>query len=188
MNHSLLIFAIIFFTVFNINMNAQEDKRLIFDFEINAPIEKVYQTWTSTEGIRTFFAPDGKVELKSFGKFHIYFFPDAPEGQRGSENNVVLSFEENKMFSFTWDFPPSLLSLRENQRTVVLIRFIKLDENRTRILFIQSGWGSSEDWQKGYAYFKSAWGDVVLARLKYRFENKPIEWNNLPDYSGYKVK
>ena len=92
------------------------------------------------------------------------------------------------MLSFTWDFPPSLMDLRQNQKTVVLIRLEKTEDNKTRFLFINSGWGNSEDWQKSFEYFKKAWGNVVLARLKYRFENGPIDWNNLPDYSGYALK
>lgn len=187
MKQSLIILGIILFASININMKAQDDKRLIFQFTIDAPVEEVYKSWTTLEGIKSFFAPGGSVELKNFGNFHIYFFPDAPAGQRGSENNVVLSYEENKMFSFTWDFPPSLMDLRNNQRTVVLIRLNKIDENKTEFLFIQSGWGSSEDWINGYNYFKKAWGDVVLARLKYKFEKGAIDWNNLPDYSSYVV-
>lgn len=188
MKYTFYIFGIILFATINLKMKAQEDKRLIFEFTINAPVEEVYNAWTTTEGIKTFFAPDGLIENKLFGKFHIYFFPDAPEGQRGSENNMVLSSEENKMFSFTWDFPPSLMDLRQNQKTVVLIRLEKAEDNKTNFLFINSGWGKSEDWQKGFEYFKKAWGNVVLARLKYRFENGPIDWNNLPDYSGYALK
>lgn len=115
MKYTFYIFGIILFATINLKMKAQEDKRLIFEFTINAPVEEVYNAWTTTEGIKTFFAPDGLIENKLFGKFHIYFFPDAPEGQRGSESNIVLSSEENKMLSFTWDFPPSLMDLRQNQ-------------------------------------------------------------------------
>jgi hypothetical protein len=44
---------------------------------------------------------------------------------------------------------------------------------------VQTDWQSGPAWEKGYAYFDKAW-DVVMARLKRRFEMGPIDWEN-PD-------
>lgn len=46
-------------------------------FEVNAPIEKAWDAWTTPEGIKTFFAPDCKVDLRVDGAYEIYFFPEA---------------------------------------------------------------------------------------------------------------
>jgi uncharacterized protein YndB with AHSA1/START domain len=163
------------------------EKRIEFEFIVNASPHEVYKAWTTTEGIKTFFAPDGKVELKKFGDYHIYFFPDAPEGSRGAEDEIVLAFEENKMFSFTWGFPPSLPDLRANQKTVVNIRFFPTEDGMTKVHFLQTGWGEGEDWQKGFEYFVQAWGNVVLARLRYRFNVGPVDWNNMPNFTEYQL-
>lgn len=165
-------------------MNAQ-NKSIHFEIEFNAPPSEVYNAWTTVEGIKSFFAPDGKIELKKFGDYHIYFFPENPNGSRGAEDELIISYEKDKMFSFTWGFPPPLPDLRENQKTVVLLRFIETKDGKTKFVFTQSGWGENEDWQKGYNYFVAAWGKAVLARLKYRFEAGPIDWNNLPDLGKY---
>lgn len=156
-------------------MSAQE-KELKFEIVIDAPPADVYNAWSTTEGIKTFFAPGGEVELKLFGKYHIYFFPEAPEGKRGAEDEKVISFEENKMISFTWGFPPSLPYLRANQKTIVNIRFEGTEDGNTLMKFIQSGWGEGDEWRKGYEYFTEAWGEVVLPRLKKRFEEGPVDW------------
>jgi Activator of Hsp90 ATPase homolog 1-like protein len=37
---------------------------LTTEFEVNAPIEKVWAAWTTPEGIKTFYAPDCKVDLQ----------------------------------------------------------------------------------------------------------------------------
>ena len=47
------------------------------------------------------------------------------------------------------------------------------------MLFTQTGWGAGPDWDKAFAYFETAW-DVVLGRLKLRFESGPIDWSNPP--------
>ncbi len=83
------------------------------------------------------------------------------------------------------DFPPSLPDLRANQKTVVNIRFFPTEDGMTKVHFLQTGWGEGEDCQKGYDYFLKAWGDVVLARLQYRFDVAPVNWNKMPDLSQY---
>jgi len=175
------------FTQLNIKTFSQnfDKEKLEFEININASPEEVYNAWTTTEGIKSFFAPDGKVELKMFGDYHIYFFPNAPEGSRGAEDEKVISYQKNKMISFTWGFPPMLPDLRANQKTVVTIRFFETEDGKTKIIFRQTGWGESEDWQKGYNYFVNAWGKSVLPKLIYSFEAGPIDWNNMPDLSQY---
>ncbi len=164
-----------------------QNKSIHFEMELNAPPSEVYNAWTTLEGIKSFFAPDGKVELKKFGNYHIYFFPEYPEGSRGAEDELIISYEKDRMFSFTWGFPPNLPDLRENQKTVVNLRFIEIEDGKTIFTFTQTGWGEGEEWQKGYDYFINAWGKVVLARLKYRFEKGPIDWNNMPDLEEYSL-
>ena len=61
-----------------------DDKQIAFELIINAPVEEVYKAWSTKEGIRTFFAPGvGNIDIKLFGDYHIYFFPDNPADQRG---------------------------------------------------------------------------------------------------------
>jgi len=160
-----------------------EEKQLEFTFTVNASPEDVYEAWTTAEGVKSFFAPECKVALEKYGDYHILFFPDAARGSRGAEDEIVLAYEKNKMFSFTWGFPPSLPELRATQKTVVLLRFTEIENGRTQVHFLQSGWGDGEDWQKGFDYFVDAWGNVVLARLRYRFDVGPVNWDNMPDIS-----
>ena len=167
-------------------MNAQE-KIIDFEFTVDASPSDVYNVWATTEGIKTFFSPGGKVDLKLFGDYFIYFFPENEPGSRGAEDEKIISYEKDKMISFTWGFPPSLPNLRANQKTVVNIRFLPTDDGKTKVHFIQSGWGEGEDWQKGYDYFVKAWGSVVLPRLIYRFDVGPVDWNNQPDLTKYQL-
>jgi hypothetical protein len=60
-----------------------------------------------------------------------------------------------------------------NERTHVSLRFIDISDNKTKVILTHKGWGEA------YNYFIKAWGTIVLPRLKYRFENSPINWKNL---------
>lgn len=162
-------------------MDIKFPRAITDDLVIKAPVSEVYNAWTTREGIRSFFAPDANINLKVMGKYEMIFLPDNPEGLRGGEGNVILSFQKDKMLSFTWNAPPELKIVR-NERTHVMLRFIPINRNETRLLFFHDGWGEGEEWEKSYNYFNHAWKKVVLPRLQYRFETGPVDLNNPPEF------
>ncbi len=163
--------------------NAQEnltERALSFSIEINAPLDSVWSRWATDSGRKKFFAPSSRLELSTLGYMDMLFMPTAPEGQRGAENNRVLAFQDKKMISFTWDAPPQWPDIRK-QRTVVIIRFNKLSDSKTKLTLYQTGWGTGTDWDSVYAYFTKAWSEFVLPNLKYSLEVAPIDWSDFPN-------
>lgn len=158
---------------------AEMHRAIELEIVVNASVEKVWKSWTTREGIRSFFAPGCDIDLRVLGKYDILFAPTAAAGSRGAEGNLILAIQERKMFSFTWDAPPSIPDIRK-QRTSVVIRFESLDSDTTRLSLTQSGWGEGAEWDKAYNYFIRAWGDAVLPFLKYSLEVGPIDWKNPP--------
>lgn len=157
-----------------------EEKSIIIETEINASVDEVWEAWTTPEGVKSFFAPDCKIELTVNGEYEIYFDKDAPAGSRGSEGVRIMAIQPGKMFSFNWNAPPHFRETR-NQRTHVTLRFYSIDQKKTRLILIQDGWGDGGEWDLTYEYFVKAWGKIVIPRLKYRFENGPIDWENPPE-------
>lgn len=160
-------------------MDLKFPRAISADLIVRAGVADVYRAWTTVEGVKSFFARDANIEMKIMGAYEIIFLPDNPVGLRGGEGNVILSFQENKMLSFTWNAPPELKDVR-NERTHVLLQFIPINNNETRLLFYQDGWGEGGEWDKSFDYFNHAWKNVVLPRLQYRFEKGPVDWNNPP--------
>lgn len=144
--------------------------------EVILPVgkEKAWEAWTSRQGLQSFFAPECHVELKLFGRYEIFFFPDAPPGKKGAENNKILAVEPYKMLSFTWDAPSTMPEVRK-QRTSVVLKFESIDEESTRISVCHTGWGDGDEWDRAFDYFSDAW-DGVLNRLRARFQEGPIDW------------
>lgn len=142
---------------------------------LNTGIEEVWAAWTSEDGIRSFFAPDCKIETYVGGTYEIYFNPDEQEGFRGAEGTFILSFEPMKFLSFTWNNPPSIQVIRW-QYTVVSLFFEALNEQQTRFVLVHQGWGQGEDWQKAREYFDRAWNQVVIPRLVKMLESGPVDW------------
>jgi uncharacterized protein YndB with AHSA1/START domain len=146
---------------------------------VGAPIGEVWKAWTTSEGVKSFFAPDAHVEARSGGPFEIYMNPYAPPGMKGADDMRVLAVQEPGMISFTWNAPPSQPEIRA-QRTVVIVRLRPVDEKNTEVTIHHLGWGEGEKWDATYAYFDRAWGNVV-ANLQKRFREGPIDFKPFLD-------
>jgi uncharacterized protein YndB with AHSA1/START domain len=153
----------------------QMERVIQAELTVKAGIEEVWQAWTTAAGITTFFASAGNVELRVDGPYEIFFNPEAEPGKRGGEGMRILAFQPPQMLSFTWNAPPHLPNVRQ-QRTHVVVRLKELTPNQTRVTLAHDGWGEGEEWDQAFAYFSRAWSEVVLPRLKYRFEVGPVDW------------
>jgi uncharacterized protein YndB with AHSA1/START domain len=153
-----------------------ETRELRREAVVDAKLEDVWQAWTTEEGVKTFFTPQARIELERGGAYEMYFMPDAPEGTRGSEGCKFVEIVPNKRLVFTWNFPPTIPSIR-NEKTEVSLDFSAVNQEQTRVSIVHKGFKEGDDWDKGYKYFEDAW-TLVLERLKYRFSEGPIDWTN----------
>ena len=142
--------------------------------EVAATLDQAWDAWTTREGIVSFFAPDAKIEAKVGGAFSIHFDPLAPAGSKGADDMRFMALQPKTMLSFDWNAPPSLPEARA-QRTFVVVRFAPVSDKVTRVSLHHTGWGEGGEWDKAYAYFDRAWGNV-LGNLKKRFEQGPQDW------------
>ncbi|MBX3002443.1 MAG: SRPBCC domain-containing protein [Anaerolineales bacterium] len=160
------------------------DEEIRLQVTVATTPQEVWTLWTTEEGICSFFAPACKVDLRPGGAYEIYFDLEQPPGLRGGEEMVFLALEQPSMLSFTWNAPPALAEVR-NQRTQVVIRIDAVDAGHTRVRLVDHGFGTGGQWPERVAYFRRAWGQIVLPLLAYRVENGPIDWDNYPDFSNY---
>ncbi|MEJ6023363.1 SRPBCC family protein [Ramlibacter sp. PS4R-6] len=150
------------------------EKAIDREVVVAAKVDAVWQAWTTTEGIKTFFAPDARVELRVDGPFEIYFNPFAQPGMKGADGMRIIGFQPQRMLTFTWNAPPHLPEARAN-RSVVVLRFEPVGDAQTRVTLHHIGWGEGGEWDKAYDYFSKAWPNV-LGNLQKRFASGPVDW------------
>jgi uncharacterized protein YndB with AHSA1/START domain len=157
------------------------ERELRKEVDVAAPAVGVWRAWTTTDGVVAFFAPEALIEPREGGAFELYFMTEAPAGSRGSEGCRFVELEPPRRFVVSWNFPPSLPAIRDEQ-TRVEIALEPRGDHATRVRLLQTGWREGDDWDKGFAYFDRAWG-FVLARLARSFEHGPIDWSDpwVPD-------
>ena len=151
-----------------------EERALHKEVVVKAPLADAWNAWTTSEGIKTFFAPDAHVEARPDGPFEIYINPYAEPGMKGADGMRFLAVEPMSMLSYTWNAPPSLPEARK-QRTVVILRFAPVSEKETRVTMTHVGWGDGGEWDKAFDYFSKAWPNV-LGNLQKRFTSGPVDW------------
>jgi uncharacterized protein YndB with AHSA1/START domain len=144
---------------------------------VDATVDEVWRAWTSLEGVKRFFAPDAKLEIRPHGKYEVLFDPKEPEGLKGSEGCTVLSYVPMKMFSFTWGAPPQFPKARREIAQWVVLFFDEAGPKRTRVSFQGLGWKDDNEGKQVYEYFDRAW-DLVLARLAHSFTHGPLDWEH----------
>lgn len=154
----------------------RSDKILRLEMVVPASLEEVWKAWTTTDGVKTFFSSEAKVELAAGGAYEIYFDLDAPYGLRGSEDCRVLSYLPMEMLSFEWNAPPDFGDLR-GKHTIVVLQFEEIGPDQVKVKLSQLGWGKGEEWDKLFEYFDKAWS-WVLGNLKKRFAAGPIDWSS----------
>ncbi len=143
---------------------------------IAATPEQAWAAWTTREGIRSFFAPDAEIDPRVGGAFHIHIDPGGAPGMKGADDMRFMALQPPRMLSFDWNAPPSLPEARA-QRTFVVVRFFPVDATHTRVTLHHVGWGDGGEWDKTFAYFDRAWGNV-LGNLRKRFETGPFDWTD----------
>jgi uncharacterized protein YndB with AHSA1/START domain len=150
------------------------DRAITKEALVRAPVSSVWNAWTTSAGIQSFFAPEAIVDARPEGAFHLHFNPYAAPGSKGADDMRFLALQKDRLVSFTWNAPPHLPDARL-QRTVVIVRMEPLGDSETRVRLNHVGWGEGGEWDKAYEYFDRAWGNV-LANLQKRFAEGPIDW------------
>lgn len=142
---------------------------------VPATLDEVWAAWTTTEGVKTFLGPEANVEARVDGPFEVFYNPYAAPGMKGADGMRILSIQDRKMITFTWNAPPTVPEVRK-QRTYVTVRMRSTGEKRTEVTLYHGGWGEGGEWDRAFIYFEKSWPNVLRA-LETRFTKGPIDWS-----------
>jgi uncharacterized protein YndB with AHSA1/START domain len=139
-----------------------EEKLLVKEVVIQAPLEAVWAAWTTEEGLAP-VAGESRIELEPGGEYawFLQLEPD-PQGRRGSEGGRVVGFVPMESMTFDWTFSPATPTLRaEGATTRVTVSFEPLEAEGVRVRLAAGGWQQGEEGELGYTYFERAWEWVL---------------------------
>lgn len=95
------------------------------------------------------------------------------EAQIGAKADMVLARETDALLTVQWSMPDELPEI-SSHRTVLTLTFERAPGSKTRMTLTHAGFGRSEAWDKGLAYYTQGW-PVVLTQIKEALEKASME-------------
>ena len=142
----------------------------------SVPAETLWKTWTTTEGVTSFFAPKANVEARVGGRYELLFDLKAPRGFKGTEGCKVLNLNPPSNLSFEFLAPPEFPNARRVSTRVDVVIEQVFGGGLTKVNITHSGFLEGEEWDECFQFFDWDW-DLVLGRLQYQSYAGPIDWS-----------
>ena len=140
------------------------------EISIASPLELVWRSWTRSDRISDWFAPEANVEARRGGPFELFFDPVDHEHQ-STKGCVFTLVEPKRRLGFTWKGPDQFAELMNDPASLTSVIATFHDENGvTRVVIEHGGWGEGEEWTQAQAWHQKAW-EEVLRRLKSNLES-----------------
>jgi uncharacterized protein YndB with AHSA1/START domain len=146
---------------------AVEEKVLVLEVTVPAPLDAVWEAFTTSAGLSTWLTPGAVVDLKEGGEWTAHF----PGGSTGG--GTILSFVPEKELVLSALAPDKFPTVRAT-RTKARFEF-EAKGGSTIVRLTQTGWKEGEEWVKAYEYL-TVGNAQLLATLHHRFVNGPIDW------------
>jgi uncharacterized protein YndB with AHSA1/START domain len=159
----------------------QADRAIRIELVVSGAPSEVYKLWTTEAGLRSWFAPDARVDARVGGRYEIIFDPATdPDGSvRGTKGARILELVPERKLVFEWiafvsqehpgyGGPPYMQeperSLKKT-RVEVTFELSPSDANKMRITLVHNGFSEGPKWDEALAYFRDKGWPGILRRL-----------------------
>ncbi len=145
-------------------------REIVLEAVLDAPPETVYELWTTPKGVKSFLAPEARIDPVVGGRYEILFAPAVdPEGeQAGTKGARILKMDKGRSLAFEWRGAGHMKEMNARPLpTWVELSFepVPGELGRTRFRLAHLGFGQGGGWDEAYSFFKGAW-EGILEPLK----------------------
>jgi len=131
--------------------------RAVYETEIAAPIARVWNAFTTNEGLQAWMAPKVEIDLAVGGAMRSSYDLDGELGDSSTIVNTILSYDPERMLSLqATQFPTGSPLAEAAQGTWSIFYFQELETERTRITVVGLGFNESEASQQIRQFFATA--------------------------------
>lgn len=144
------------------------DRKLVTSGIVDATPHELWQAFTVDGEIVKWMVPVAHMDLKIGGTLETSYDEHAKIGDPKNIRHTILSYEPDRMLSFTFTMPAMFKKAHEENGHWVVVNFEPLSAQKTRVTETIYGWGEGADWDKAYAFFDK--GDAwTMEQLQKRF-------------------
>lgn len=136
---------------------------------VDAPMEEVWKAFTTKEGMESWMVAHAEIDLRVGGRMRTHYSPDGVIGDENTIENIILSYEPNRMLSIKVGKPPANFPFKAAVKHMwSVIHLEPLDDGRTRFTVCGMGYGDDEDSRKLRAFFDKG-NDWTVKQLQAKF-------------------
>ncbi|GEM_PF-658644 len=152
-----LIFVLTTSLIFVVSAFAQEDTREVFEVEINASVDDIWDAFTTTEGLKSWVAPLADIDFKVGGKWRANYNKEGALGDATTIVNTILCYDPKRMISLkATGFPEGFEYEDAAKEMWSVFYFTPVSDSTTKIKVVGLGYNDSEQSKKMRTYFKAA--------------------------------
>ncbi len=141
---------------------------------VSAPVSKVWQAFTTKEGIESWMTAKTEFELKVGSAWRTSYNKDSNLHDDATIQQEVLSFDPERMFSFRTAKAPKGFPWPEAVlKTWCVIYFEPLDAAKTKVTLRMMGFDETEDSRRMREFFVGG-NKIVMDALVKKFSNNNL--------------
>ena len=151
--------------VFSAALAVAEDDRQVLEIEIDASIDRVWDAFTTTAGLKSWAAPLADVDFKIGGKWRANYNPQGKLGDATTIENTILSYDPRRMLSIRpTRFPQGFPFVEAARQTWTVFYFSPVTKARTKVRLVGLGYTDDKQSQQLRAFFAQG-NKFSLAKL-----------------------
>jgi uncharacterized protein YndB with AHSA1/START domain len=152
-NHVFAFIAIVALA----SISLAQEQRAVFEAEIDASVDDIWDAFTTTEGIRSWVAPLAEVDFKVSGKWRTNYNKDGKLGDASTIENTILCYDPKRMISLkATGFPENFPFKEAAKDTWSIFYFEPVSKTRTKITVVGLGYNDTPQSKKMRAFFETA--------------------------------
>lgn len=152
---------------------AQPPAPLVHEGTIPAPIETVWQAWTTSEGLQSWLAPHADIDFRIGGRMRANYNVNGNLDDPGTIENTILSFDPYRMISIrvsqapaNFPFPSAVYDMW----TVMYFEAVSAEETHVRV--VANGFQDNEESRRMRAFFEQG-NAATIQQMRERIGRVP---------------
>lgn len=138
---------------------------------------RVWEAFSTGEGLRSFVAPVAAIDLRVGGIWEASYDPARKIGQPGNIKNEILAFLPERLLAIRiQEAPPGFpfADIAKDVHTVILLE--EAAPGTTKVEVAMLPFKDGKEWDGFYRFFDNG-NAAVLRNLQRRFQSGPIDWS-----------
>lgn len=146
---------------------AAGERILAQELRVDAPVEAVWEAYTTAAGWRRWAAPVAEVDLRVGGTIRTHYEPGAAIGDEGTNTLHIVNYVPLEVLTLRAEVGPNWPEIlrQDADRLSNVILFDRLGERRTRVRSYGIGYRDAPELEELLRFFQSA-NEGLLERLR----------------------